>query len=201
VVLRALASAAVGLAAASFALGCTSSRPAATGSVPETDVPDVPLVGADGAAIGSCALLAKAPLTVFVFYSPDCHCLAAHEARLRALDEADRPRGVQVVMVDSEVGATPERDAREARRRAYPFPILVDRGGRLADALGADYAAYAAVADAAARVHYRGGIDSDRIHLHDDRTPYLALALEDLLAHHEPRLAEGKSLGCALQKW
>jgi hypothetical protein len=50
-------------------------------------------------------------------------------------------------------------------------------------------------------VHYRGGIDSDRIHLHDDRTPYLEQALDDLLAHREPRVAEGKSLGCALQKW
>jgi hypothetical protein len=164
-------------------------------------VPDVPLVGPAGETVGARALLARTPLTVLVFYSPDCHCLSVHEDRLRALDVADRARGVQIVMVDSEVGASPDRDAAEARRRGYPFPILVDRGGRLADALGADYATYAVVADPAARVHYRGGIDSDRIHLHDDRTPYLEQALDDLLAHREPRVAEGKSLGCALQKW
>jgi hypothetical protein len=136
-----------------------------------------------------------------VFFSPDCHCLSVHEPRLRALFEADGPRGVQFVMVDSEVSGSPGRDAEEARRRGYAFPILVDRGGRLADALGAEYASYAVVVDSSARVHYRGGIDSDRTHLHHDRVPYLEHALDDLLDHREPRMAEGKALGCALQKW
>ena len=86
-------------------------------------------------------------------------------------------------------------------RRGYPFPILGDRGARLADALGAEYASYAVVFDSRGHVRYRGGIDTDRSHLHDGATPYLQDALEDLLAAHEPRFPEGKTLGCSLQKW
>lgn len=138
---------------------------------------------------------------MLVFFSPDCHCLAQHDARLLALDAVFRPRGVRFYAIDSEVRASAERDAEEARRRGYTFPILVDRGAKLADALEAQYATYSVVVDREGRVHYRGGIDSDKIDLHDDATPYLRDALDDLLAGREPRLAYAKTLGCALQRW
>jgi len=142
-----------------------------------------------------------APATVLVFYSPHCHCLAAHEPRLFALYERYHPRGVQFYFVDSEVGATPERDAAEARAYGYPFSIVTDAGAKLADRVDAQYASYTVVADAQGRIRYRGGIDSDAIHLTDDATPYLADALDDLLAGRDPRRPEAKALGCALQKW
>jgi hypothetical protein len=175
---------------------------AATGRVPlAPEVPSVPLVGPQGEPIDARGLARGAPLTVLVFFSPDCHCLRVHEPRLRALFEAYHARGVQFFMVDSEVRGSPERDAMEARQRGYRFPILGDRGARLADALGAEYASYTVVFDAQARVRYRGGIDTDRSHLHDGATPYLEDALDDLLGARPPRLAEGKTLGCSLQKW
>jgi AhpC/TSA family len=142
-----------------------------------------------------------ARLTVLVFFSRHCHCLDAHEPRLRALALAYGPRGVAFSMIDSETGATVERDAAEARARGYPFPILVDGGARLAGRLGARYATYAVVLDAGGRVRYRGGIDTDKTHLTDDATPYLENALDDLLAGRAPRVAEGKALGCALRTW
>ena len=89
----------------------------------------------------------------------------------------------------------------EGKRGGYPFPIVLDRGGRLADAVGADYATYSVVVDRQGRIHYRGGIDTDKTHLHVDATPYLRDALDDLLAGRSPRVAEGKTLGCSLAKW
>ena len=182
-----------------LALACSAC--AATDRAIAAEAPSVALVGARGETLDARAMVRSAPLTVLVFFSPDCHCLTVHEPRLRALFEQDHPRGVQFFMVDSEVDGSSERDVAEARRRDYPFPILRDRGARLADALGAEYAGYAVVFDSAARVRYHGGIDSDRTHLHDHATAYLADALEDLLADREPRIAEGKTLGCGLQKW
>ena len=152
-------------------------------------------------AVDPAALPARAPWTVLVFYSPTCHCLEQHEARLRALYDAYHPRGVQVVMIDPEVRATPEIDASEAARRGYAFPILLDPKAHLADALGADYATYSVIVDAQGRVRYRGGFDSDKTHLRESATPYVRDALDDLLAGRPPRLAEAKTLGCALQKW
>jgi hypothetical protein len=154
-----------------------------------------------GAPLDARALAAAADFTVFVFFSPDCHCLAQHDERLRALDAELRPKGVQFVMVDSEVRASTVRDEQEARRRGYAFPIVVDHGAKLADALGADYATYSVVVDRAGRIRYRGGIDSDKNHIHDDAVPYLHSALSDLLEGREPRMANAKTLGCALQKW
>jgi hypothetical protein len=175
---------------------------AATGQgKPAPEVPTTPLIGARGEPLDARSMARDAPLTVLVFFSPDCHVLDVHEPRLRALFDAYHPRGVQFFMVDSEVRGSLERDTTEARRRGYPFPILGDRGAKLANALGAEYATYAVVFDDHARVRYRGGIDTDKSQVHDDATPYLKNALDDLLADREPRVTEGETLGCALQKW
>lgn len=186
-----------GAALVALLLGACGSRPS---RLPDVST-SVPLLEPHRQAIDVRRLIASAPFTVLVFFSPDCHCLDAHEGRLRALFDADQPRGVQFVMIDSEVRASPERDAEEARRRRYPFPILTDAHGRLAAALGAVFAGYVVVLDPDGRVHYRGGVDSDKIHLHDDADPYLKNALDALLDHREPPVAEGKTLGCALQTW
>jgi hypothetical protein len=138
-------------------------------------------------------------LTVLVFFSVDCDCQAAHDARLLELYRRYHGRGVAFFAVDSEVQAAVERDATEARRRAYPYPILIDHGALLARALEAEYATYTVVLDNHGAVRYRGGIDSDQKDLHRDARFYLRDALDDLLARREPRRAHGEALGCALQ--
>lgn len=166
-----------------------------------TRLPSAPLVRSGGETVDARELAAGARLTVFVFFAAGCHCLEQHEGRLKALYEQYRPRGVQLVMIDSETSASPERDQAEASRRGYPFPILDDRRASLASGLGAEYATYSVVVDAQGRVLYRGGIDSDKTHLSDGAALYLKDALEDILAGHAPRVAEGKAFGCSLQKW
>jgi hypothetical protein len=153
------------------------------------------------AQIDPTTLPSHGTLTVLVFFSPSCHCLAAHEPRLLDLYARYRARGVELLMVDSETTGSTERDAMEAKRRGYPFPIVRDEGARLAHALGAQYATYSVVLDAQGRIRYRGGIDSDKSHVHDDAQLYLRDSIEDLLAGRSPRTAEGKALGCALQTW
>jgi peroxiredoxin len=164
-------------------------------------VPNIRLLGAAGESIDLRRAAATARLSVLVFFSPHCRCLDQHEPRLRRFYAAYEPRGVRFFMIDSEVGASPERDAVEAQKRGYPFPILLDPGGRLADLLGAEYATYSVVLDADGRVRYGGGIDTDKTHLNDNAIPYLKSAVDDLLAGREPRLASAKALGCALEKW
>ena len=137
--------------------------------------------------------------TVLVFFSADCDCQAAHDARLRELDHRYRPRGVRFFAIDSEIHAGLARDAAEARSRGYGFPMLIDRHAAVAKALGAEYSTYSVVLDARGRIRYRGGIDSDLVHLRSDATFYLRDALEDLLAGREPHRAYGEALGCALR--
>lgn len=142
---------------------------------------------------------AKAKATVVVFYADHCPCFHVHEARLAELDRAYREKGVRFLVVDSEIDATLPRDAASAAAAGLPA-IALDPGAKLADAVGAQYATYTVVFDGEGRVRYRGGIDSDKNTLHDDAKPFVRDALDDLLAGRDPRLAEGKTLGCALMK-
>jgi peroxiredoxin len=185
------------LARASLLLAATacSAAPSAVGQLPSA-----PLASPQGAR-DVRQVVAEAPFTLLIFFSRACHCLEQHDERIRALYEAYHPRGVQLVMVDPEVRASPEIDAAEARRRGYPFPLLLDPGAKLADALGAEYATYSVIVDAQGRIRYRGGFDSDKTHLRAGATSYVRDALDDLLAGRPPRVAEAKTLGCALEKW
>jgi len=162
-------------------------------------IPELTLVDTAGGTTTVPDDLARAKVTVVVFYAEHCPCFSVHEARLRELVRAYADRGVRVILVDSEVSATRERDARAAAERGLPA-IALDPGGKLADALGADYATFTVVFDEQGRVRYRGGIDSDKARLNDDAAAYVRNAVDDLLAGREPRTPEGKALGCALQK-
>ncbi len=182
-------------ATAAAASGCA--RPQQLQAV----VPATALLGTDGAPHPLYAPEGAAQLTVLVFFAAHCPCQTAHDPRLLDLARRYHDRGVDIFAVDPEVGATPVRDAPEATRRAYPFPILVDQGGALARRLGAEYATETFVVDRQGVVRYHGGIDSDKNVLRPNARTYLADALDDLLAGHAPRVAEAKALGCALQLW
>ncbi len=152
-------------------------------------------------AIDPGELPVRARFTVLVFYSPTCHCLQTHDARLIALSRQYEAQGVKFVLVDSEVRGDEAADEAEGKRRGYPFPIVRDRGAKLARELGAEYATYSVLLDDEGRVLYRGGIDSDKDHLHDDAQPYLRDAIDDVLARRPPRLPVSKTLGCSLETW
>jgi len=171
------------------ALGCTPARAPEAGSVV--------LRGTDGSLHPVDAELRGHPLTVVSFFSAHCPCQRAHDARIRELVAKDAPLGVGFLFVDSEESATMGRDADEARARGYA--LVLDDGGKLARALDAEYATFSVVLDRDGHVVYRGGFDSDQHHLRDDRAPYLANAIDDLLAGRAPRASETKALGCTLE--
>jgi hypothetical protein len=166
----------------------------------ESIVPSVPslvLHGTDDASLSVGTALREHAATVIVFFSASCPCQRAHDARLRDLITQDSPRGVGFLVVDSEESATAALDAEESRVRGYP--IWRDDGGKLARALDAEYATYSVVVDASGKVLYRGGFDSDKSHLRDDRASYLADAIDDVVERRPIRRAEAKALGCTLQ--
>lgn len=161
-------------------------------------VPTVTLARTGGQDVAFPNVLEDAPYTVLIFYADACPCFRVHDDRIRELARTYEPRGVRFFVVDSEIGATVERDAAASRERGLP-PILVDHGAKLADALGAEYATYSVVLDRDGHVRYRGGIDSDKMRLTADAKHYLRDAIDDLLAGRDPKVAEGKALGCSLQ--
>lgn len=164
---------------------------------PPSSIPRPSLVGTDGQSHPLFDPNAK--ITVVEFFSIHCPCQAQHDERLRALASTYAAQGVSFVAVDSEIGASVERDRNEAVRRAYPYPILIDDHGTIARMLDADYATYSVLVDAEGHVLYSGGIDSDKSHLRDDATPFLRDAIDDALARRPMRRTEAKTLGCSLE--
>lgn len=173
---------------------CTPAR-SSTGVV----LPSLTLVDTAGTKTSIPEIFASARLTVVVFFSDHCPCFRVHEDRIKEVVRVYGPQGVYVLVVDSEISAGQDRDARAAAERGLP-PITLDPGAKLADAVDASYATYTVVFDTEGKLRYRGGIDTDKNVLHDDTKPLLRDALDDLLAGREPRNSEGKAMGCALQK-
>jgi len=159
--------------------------------------PSVTLRATDGPTERLDAALREHAVTAVLFFSAHCHCQRMHDPRVRELIAQDEPRGVGFLIVDSEESATPAGDAEEGKLRGYR--IWLDDGGKLARALGAEYATFSVVFDHDGNVLYKGGFDSDHMHLRDDRTPYLSDAIDDALDHRPVRRPETKTLGCTLE--
>ncbi len=164
-------------------------------------LPDTPLLATDRATYKLSDLVLGAPATVVEFFSADCPCQDAHDARLIALYQRYHSQGVRFVVVDANYSAALDHDLSEASDRHYPFPILVDPGGATIKALGAKYATYSVLLDPRGRVRYRGGFDSDRHPVSAHPKAYLEDAIGALLAGRDPDPAETKTLGCALERW
>ena len=141
----------------------------------------------------------SAEFAVLTFFSRHCPCVRAHEARMAALFERYRDRGVTFLAIDHESDSDAEIDRREAETRRYPFSVVHDRGGGWARYFGAEYATFTVIAGRGGEVLYRGGIDSDRTHLTEAATPYLEDALADVVAARPVRRPEGMTLGCLLR--
>jgi hypothetical protein len=158
--------------------------------------PAVVLRTPQGADVPFDPLVEAHALTVVTFFSATCPCQRAHDARLVELMAKVASSDVGFVVVDSEVTTTREEDAEQSKLRGYP--IVRDEGAALAKRLDAEYATFSVVLDRHGKVLYRGGIDSDKSHMHEGRTQYLANALEDAIAGRTLRQAEAKTLGCVL---
>jgi peroxiredoxin len=166
----------------------------------ESALPDLTLPGTDGHTYAMRQVPAGAKVTVLEFFSADCPVQKAHDARLKEL-AALREQGVQILLVDSEAGASLERDKAEASARGYPFPILIDDQARLAEALKVRFSTTSLLIDSEGQIRYRGGIDKDSGRVRPNTPFLLKEGAERMLAGKQPDPAETKPLGCFLKGW
>ncbi|HJW21282.1 MAG TPA: thioredoxin family protein [Candidatus Limnocylindrales bacterium] len=149
---------------------------------------------------------ADAEALVVIFSSNRCPTAKAYASRLRSLQADYGPRGVQVVLLNSNAPHLyPDESLDGMRRRAaedgYAFPYLVDEGQRVARAWGPTCTFHAFLldrgADGSRRLRYEGRVDNARL---EERVTSSDLrnALDDLLAGREVRLAQTRAFGCAL---
>jgi peroxiredoxin len=171
----------------------------ASAALPAETVPNLTLAATNGRSVDVRPALGAARFTVFIFFSAQCPCMAAHDERVKQLASSYQPGDVQFFLVDSEVGDALERDRTEAQRRGYPFVILADPQAKLAKAFGVRFATTTIVVDASGSVRYQGGIDSEKRQPSPAGRFYLKEALSALLEGKTPDVTQTKSLGCYLR--
>jgi peroxiredoxin len=159
------------------------------------------LTGVDGRRY-SLASFDDKPVLVIAFTGNGCPTVKAEEEKMKALQGAYGPKGVQFVAINSNNPyLSPPDTFAEMEKRAcekqYNFPYLKDEDGRVARQFGATNTPHFVVLDQARTLRYKGRMD-------DTREPARATvndlenALNDLLANRPVAVSETYPFGCAI---
>lgn len=135
-------------------------------------------------------------VVVVVVWGSSCRASEAYAQRLQGIARHATASGVVLL------GVAPNQDdaaasvAAAKQRQGLPFPILIDRGARIAGAVGASVTPTACVIDGGGVLRYRGAIDDDPAGSRGaNATPYLKQAIDAVLAGRAPERAETRPAG------
>lgn len=140
-----------------------------------------------------------------VFTCNHCPYALAWHDRILGVAREYEPRGVRVLLVNSNDAERYPRDSYEAMQArvrddgGWPAPYLHDESQEVARAYGAKTTPDVFVADAQGRLRYRGAPDAD----YGDEglnAVWLREALDAVLAGADPDPAETEPVGCSI-KW
>jgi hypothetical protein len=159
------------------------------------------LLGVDGRRYG-LADFADSEILVLIFSSNRCPTAKAYTDRLNALQASYGPRGVQLVMINSnDPHLYPEeshaRMVSLSREMSYTFPYLFDDGQHVARAYGPQRTFHVFALDRQRRLRYEGRFDDARVAT-SVTTHDLADALDEMLAGSDVRVPKTKAFGCSL---
>lgn len=166
--------------------------------------PPFSLPGVDGKT-WSLHDFASKPYLLVVFSCNHCPYVQAWEGRLIAIGKEYGPKGVGVVLINSNETVHYPQDgfeqmAKRAKEKGYPFPYLRDDTQEVARAYGALVTPHPMLFGPDRRLLFQGRIDDnvDRPDLVKER--YLKAALDAALAHRPIPRAELPVVGCSV-KW
>lgn len=178
-------------------LGNGSAAPAIGSRAPRLDG----LRGTDGQTY-SLADFADKEIVVLIFSSNRCPTAKSHSERLQRFQAEYGPRGVQLVLVNSnDAHLYPEESFERmvslAREAEYSFPYLADPDQRVARLYGPTHTFHAFVLDRRRRLRYQGRFDDARVAA-NVTSKDVANAVDDLLAGRDVQVAETVPFGCSL---
>ena len=147
----------------------------------------------------------KFPYLAVVFWCNHCPYVQAWESRMVDIGRRYAPKGVGVVLINSnDARAYPEdrMDAmvRRAHDKGYPFPYLADESQATAHAYGALVTPHPMLFGPDRTLLFQGRIDNDHQHPEHANEKYLERALDQALAHTPVVPAQLTVAGCTV-KW
>jgi peroxiredoxin len=137
--------------------------------------------------------------TVLIFISTQCPVVRDYIERLSKLAADYRERGVTVVGINANATETIDDMKAHASANNLSFPVLKDKGNKVADQLGAERTPEVFFLDAANRLVYHGRIDNHRnitlVNANDLRD-----AIDATLAGKPVVKAEASAFGCTIKR-
>ena len=153
---------ALAISATALALSAFGAKAAPAGIVGiGATVADFKLPDANGKE-HSLASLKGARGTVLIFVATKCPVSNAYNARMAKLAEDYKAKGINVVGINSNVAELSDEIKTHAAENKLAFPILKDKGNKIADQLGARVTPEVYFLDASNKLVYRGRIDNSR---------------------------------------
>jgi len=159
------------------------------------------LSGVDGKIYSTSSFSGKQFL-VLVFFGNGCPSCKAAEERLIAIQTEYAPKGVQVILINSNNSSlSPPDTIGEMKKRAtvvgYNFPYIKDEKRDFARSMGAITTPHAFILDPDRRLRYRGRIDNarqkSRVTVNDVKN-----ALDDLVSRDSITVKETEPFGCSI---
>ena len=140
---------------------------------------------------------------VLVFTGTDCPIGNLLMPRLVELQKRYQGQGVQLLAINANASETAEGVVQHAREYQLNFPVLLDPGATLAEAVQARFTCEAVLLDADGLIRYRGAVD-DQYHYGVRRErpvhAFLAEALDALLAGKPVDTTASSVAGCPIER-
>ena len=136
--------------------------------------------------------------SVVVFLSAQCPVVKAYNARISEIAAGYQAKGINFIGINS--NAT--EDLTWVKSHAvenYKFPMLIDKGNKLADKLGANTTPEVYFLDAKNVLIYHGAIDNDRAGT-AITDPYLKTAFDASLAGKKVEKSKTNAVGCSIKR-
>ena len=162
------------------------------------------LPGVDGKSY-SLSDLADAKVLVVVFSCNHCPFVVGSEDRMNALYADYRPKGVEMIAINSNETENHPTDSFEhmvlrAKEKGFRFPYVQDASQDVALAYGALRTPHFYVFDAGRKLRYTGRMDDNPRQPGQETTHELRDALDAVLAGEEPPVPLTNPIGCNV-KW
>ena len=170
----------------------------------QAPMPEAAMPGTDGDA-HSIRSAARANGVVVLFVGTTCSWVKAWEDRFADVAQLAQAQKVGVIAVNSNTTGRSEGESRAAmKKRAvkknYPFPYVLDRNARLADAFGATTMPEVFLFNGNLRLVYRGAIDDDARAAASVDHHYLRSAITAMTEGSELPRTITSPVGCTIQR-
>jgi peroxiredoxin len=135
--------------------------------------------------------------TVIVFFSARCPWVKAYAERIDKIAQDYKSKGVNVIGVNS--NSTEPEDEVKSHASSFSFPMLIDKGNKIADQLGAERTPEVFLLDNTNKLVFHGAIDNNKEASLATKS-FLRDAIDATLEGKAIEKSEVPAVGCTIKK-